>query len=301
MNFGNWYRPLSSLAVQTGLGIQFVIGHEQGGSPDGKLVNREDYKAGCRAMGIYYILQAPPDDATLAIEAIDPYCLGWDQKDEPNNPTPVTVPHDVLRANYVKWKTAAPDKLVMLNYDGWQQWSDFDYKAAADSADIFFFDYYVRNRDGKSKSITSTISSLVDRFRSYNPGKKIGFFLETDDQYLGKQEWANTPDANGIFPSTYMCGPTAADLQEYFDVAKSKAVDYVALFSDVIGLWFEGYDGTSAENYAQIRSNILKLSTPLVRNTTVDSLHAKELAAIASSLGDVADHIGKINDMVVAI
>lgn len=248
MNFGNWYRPTSSLALQAAMGVQYVIGAELESR-----YTRDQYKAACRALGLYYILQAPPDDATLVAEAADPYCIGWDQKDEPNDASPTLTPIADLQANYAKWKKAAPNKLVMINYDGGQQWSGFDYAAGTKCADLVMLDFYVRNDGGPTLDIKTTMRPVLDRFKAYlQPGQKFGFFMETGDQDLQKQSWNKV----GV-------GPSPKDLQDYFDIATEYKVDTVAFFEDVIGAWFEAFTGTPTTNLAVISQNADRLKTPI--------------------------------------
>lgn len=248
MYLGDWYRPMKDLAMLAAIGVQFVIGHEdEGGS-----VSRAAYKAACRAVGLRYVLQIPVDDATLQLEAQDDYCLGWDQPDEPNdNPTPSTA--TTLRADYLRCKAAAPMKIVLLNLDGWQQWSDFDYIAAAACCDWLMFDYYVKNRDGKLADVSDELRPIISRFQSYlKPHQLLGYFIETSDQLLTMQSWNKV----GV-------GPTPDDIEEYFTTAVSTGCTVLGLFSDVIGLGFVAFDGTSADAYQRIRGCVTRYVTPL--------------------------------------
>lgn len=254
MIFGNWYRPSETLDQQVALGVNFVVGYESGGVTGP--VTREAYKAACRARGLKYLLQAPPDDATLALEAKDPYCLGWDQVDEPNAGQPSTVLVSVLQAAYAKYKVAAPNKIVLLNLDGAQEeaWNPaFNYKDAVKCCDWLMFDYYVRNRNGSVGDLKSQMRPKLDRFKAYcTNGQKFGFFIETDNQKLALQGWA----PNGT-------GPSLQDVQDYFDLAKEYNCDVVAFFEDVIGHFWESYGATTPEMYALIKNNIAALSSPV--------------------------------------
>lgn len=254
MIFGNWYRPIETLDQQIALGVDFVIGYENGGS--GGPWGREFYKISCRARNLKYLLQAPPDDATLAAEAKDPFCLGWNQVDEPNAGQPSTVPVSVLQAAYAKYKKAAPDKIVLLNLDGAQEesWNpSWSYKEAIKCCDWLMFDYYVRNRNGSAGDLKAQMRPKLDRFKSYcTNGQKFGFFIETDNQKLALQGWA----PNGT-------GPSLQDVQDYFDLAKEYSCDVVAFFEDVIGHFWESYGDTSPEMYALIKKNIAALSSPV--------------------------------------
>ena len=261
MFFGNWYRRVQDMPQQVAVGVQFLIGYDDGNS-DGPVYSREQWKAAARSFGLFYFIQAPPDDATMELEATDPYLLGYDQKDEPNNDTGNgVVPIATLRANYKKWTACwaqhGVKKLVMLNYDGWQQWSGFDYNAASapedPTAHLFMVDYYVRNRNGPNASITADMGEVIRRHKSYlHPGQLFGFFLETDDQLLKEQGWA---------PSG--CGPTLADIAEYFELAKAYGVDVIGLFEDVIGRGFVNYGATTAAMYETIRNCFLTNGTPI--------------------------------------
>ena len=252
MQFTNWFRPVSELPNQVALGMNFVIGYESGGI--GGPYTREQYKSACQALGLKYLLQGPPDDATLAAEAADPFCIGWDQPDEPNAGQPSTIPVSILQANYAKWKAAAPNKIVLLNLDGNQQesWNPtWSYADAAKCCDLLMFDYYVRNRNGMGPpSLKAQFEPIIQRFKGYcQNGQKFGYFVETDNQLLSEQGWA----PNG-------CGPTNQDVQDYFDLAKQYNVDVVGLFEDVIGKGWVSFDSTTPAMYALIKQNIAALS-----------------------------------------
>jgi len=251
MNFGNWYRRIVDMPGCVVMGVQFLIGYED----ESQSVTREQWKAAARQLGLYYWLQAPPDEATFMAEASDPFCIGWNQHDEPNDASPTLTDIGVMSANYLKWH--ATGKRVMANFDGSQRWSGFDYAKAygAPIADDYWFDYYVRNRDGPNANISMTVSEVITYHKSQGlPDHiKVGFFLETDNQNLAEQgDWAK----NG-------CGPTAADIDEYFNWAKIAGISYVACFEDVIGKWFENYGETSQEIFAAIQRNMRQYATPL--------------------------------------
>ena len=254
MLFTNWYRPISQLPQQVALGINFVLGFEQGGAQS--LVTRQQYKDACKAVGMPYMLQAPPDDDTLTAEINDPLCVGWDHSDEPNAGPPSTVPLEKLVAAYNRY--ASTGKLILMNDDGWPEepWGTFDYKEATKLCNVFMFDFYVRNRLGAGVSIKDVMRAKLDRFKSYaTNGQKFGFFVETDDQKLDRKY---APQG---------CGPTVADVQAYFDLAVEYNCDILGFFEDVIGSWFESYNSTSAEMYACIKENIAKLKTQMGHST----------------------------------
>lgn len=255
MFFGNWYRPVHLMADSVAMGIQFLIGYEN----EGGTITREQWKAAARNLGLYYIIQAPPDEATFQAEALDPFCIGWNQHDEPNDASPTLTPIADMRANYVKWH--ATGKLVMCNFDGDQRWSGFDYASAYSLpvADIFFIDDYVRNRQGMLASITAVEQEAINRHKAFlKPGQKFGFFLETDNQMLSLQtpQWA----PNG-------CGPTVADINEYFALAKANNIDMIALFEDVIGTGWVSFGNTQPDIAAAIKANIVANTTPISQLT----------------------------------
>ena len=265
MIFGDWYRPISELPNQIALGMNFVIGYESGGA--GGPYTRAQYKSACQALGLKYVLQAPPDDATLALEASDAFCLGWDLVDEPNAGPPSTTSVSVLQSTAAKYRAAAPSKIVMLNLDGNQEesWNPtWSYPQAVACCDWLFFDFYVRNRLGPSVDLKATFQPKIDRFKGYcTKAQKFGFFVETDDQLLSEQGW-----------SPLGCGPSNADVQAYFDLAKSNQCDLLAFFEDVIGKSWVSYDSTTPAMYTLIKQNIAALSPITPKSVvSVNSVH----------------------------
>jgi hypothetical protein len=251
MNFGNWYRRIRDLAGCVLAGEQFMIGYES----EDNTVTREQWKAACRQLGLYYWLQKAPDLATEQAEALDPFCIGWNHPDEKNDASPTLGNIDEMKADYDRWH--AYGKLVMCNYDGSQRWSGFDYKKAYDLpiADVWWFDLYVRNRLGKDADIEATMDEMLAYHHSQGLplNARWGFFYETDDQLLKEQGWA----PNG-------CGPTPADIDTYFRWGVKNGASAMAAFEDVIGKWFVNYGDTEQAIFDAVQRNQRQYATPIL-------------------------------------
>src|SRR4051794_1107851 len=139
---GVWYQPASSFQKWKDRGINTLIGYEgEGGS-----VSREQWMAAARQAGLFYVVKPPTDAAELKSEAADPHLLAYEQPDEPDGGG--NLPPETIVANFKTWKQLAPDKPVLLNFDGWKtQWRPAeDYVEYCKGADWVALDYYILNR-----------------------------------------------------------------------------------------------------------------------------------------------------------
>lgn len=260
MKLASWYRPLDLISFQPSIGVTTLIGYEPGGTLPS---TRAQWKGAATAAGLNYILQIPPDDATLIIEGQDPNCIGFDLVDEPNEGIPSTVPVATLALAAGRVRKLAPNKKILINFDGSQaeSWNPtFDYKAAAALADIVMLDYYVRNRSGPGPDIKATMTPILQRFQGYCQNNQMfGFFIETDPQLLNLQGWA-----------PLSCGPSPQDVQAYFDLAKQFNCGIVSLFEDVIGAGWVSFTSTTQDVYNVIKANMAAIPTPPIPPPAID-------------------------------
>ena len=178
---GVWFQPTSSFAKWKARGINTLVGYES----EGNTVTRQQWIAAAQAAGLSYMVS--PDNDSIAQDTTDANLLAWTQRDEPDGAGNVS-PQQIL-ANYKAYKALAPDKNILVNFDGWKMQfrPDADYQMYCQGGDWLAFDYYIINR-GEGPANIPKIGSTLDHLKSVSGGnKKYLAFIECSDQKLNFQ------------------------------------------------------------------------------------------------------------------
>jgi hypothetical protein len=260
---GVWYQPSHSFDQWKARGINTLMGYES----EGNTVAMPDWKLRARNAGLNYICQ-PSDD--LAADAADPNLIAWlllpDEPDGAGNKKP-----EEMLAGYKALKAAAPNKPVLINFDGWQmKWKPesmyAEYLKACDWAAV---DVYPFN-GGQLQTIDDYTKRIDELNRAGGGGKRLLAFMECGDQNLKAQDWVQTVylTEKGDLTNTKtdqpvaarMRAPTPAEMKQEIDALVAHGVTGIIYFPDKIGKGWEAFDNTTPE----LEAAMIKINADLV-------------------------------------
>jgi hypothetical protein len=236
-----WYQPVSSFQKWHDRGVTTLVGYEsEGGS-----VSQDTWMAAAKKAGLNVILQStalrPQDRNDSNVIAI---IVAPDEPDGAGNVSPGGIVDAVLAVRQVT------NKPVGVNFDGNQvPWKSVAvYAAYAAPVDFCCFDVYPFNFGCQTiASATTIIKADVAKLKQAIGNKPLYAFGECSNQDLGKQPWTQGNDASGTPLSPKMRGPTALETIQEWIVFKQAGVAGVWWFPDMIGLGWEGFDGTQPD------------------------------------------------------
>lgn len=234
-----WYQPQESWDTWRARGINTLFGLETQNK-----VTKPALVALAHAKGFYVI----GDDPACDIVQVMP--------DEPDGAG--AVPPALWQGKVEVAQRAG--KQIIGNFDAWRA----QYLPAADYS--FYFkgldwaaaDYYPLN-SGVGGDYLAAYKARLAYIMGLAGNRPFIAFIESSDQLIKKQAWANDPQW-GPPPGPRMRGPAPDEFSAELKVAVDSGAKGVCVFPDVIGLFWEGYDGTTAAVAARMVTDFAALN-----------------------------------------
>ena len=250
-----YYQPSYNFAMLKARGINALMGFDHGANN-----SMDAWCALAQQAGLKYYLQcfqttspgAAPPVLPLVVDPVamahqnDANLLGYLMPDEPNGVGNLTAAQ--CQALYQAVKVAAPKVPVVINLDGghimqFGQAGTAPYLAACD---IACFDHYPENYGSQD---IPNLKVIATDLKTWSGGKPVIEIFEAGDMNIKIQGWcAGTPLA------AKMRGPTGGEMRSQVTTAHAGGVSGICWFQDRIGIGFENYDGTNADEQAAMLS-----------------------------------------------
>lgn len=234
-----WYQPISSFQKWHDRGVTTILGYES----ENGVVSKQQWKQALKQAGLTGIIQSTALDPS---DNTDPLIIGVmvapDEPDGGGAKTPGQIVDTALNARQI-----APNKPLGVNFDGNRiPWvSAATYAAYCSAVDFVCFDQYPFNYGCQTvQNAINAINYDVGKLKQAVGNRPIYVIAECSNQDIGKQDWTKQNDATGTPLSPKMRGPTVQEIILEWITFKRDGVAGVWWFPDMIGLGWEGFDGT---------------------------------------------------------